>query len=445
MDHTTHLVLRATPIGEITADLIWSLVTESVEESQDLEFKGALALGSEKENQELRKDVLAMANGGGGTIIFGVAEDGHGRATKLQGIALLTSKQAQIESILQSSIEPPLTTIDVRTMTIDGHELLIMRIAPANDPPYSFQKGDWSRAFPIRQGRRVRAMSMQEIRQAMQGSRVARDITVIRQFLESGGQYRPSPGSMSDTEIVWGIEDAPVFEREFARRTLQTWGNVPLFRLLFVPDPLVKPEHIRRHEKDIKDLMASPPGARQSGWFIDPRAEPAERRPVGLVREDKFSKLRLTIAWNGSLLFEEQLDTGLATWGSKEVNGVPVLNALSIMEPIYRMFALTRAITKTLEVQPLLRVTWLLRNASKLALTPFKIDSPVVSGVWAGQNRFVKQIPVDDASSLPFVFAQQELTDKNAGSVVIDVFTTAGFDMAHIALPYVNESGIFAI
>lgn len=41
-----------------------------------MDFKEAVANGwNDKKKNELRKDVVALANGGGGLIVYGIAED----------------------------------------------------------------------------------------------------------------------------------------------------------------------------------------------------------------------------------------------------------------------------------------------------------------------------------------------------------------------------------
>jgi len=54
------------------------LKRDSIEESLTLDYKSAAALGrSDSKKREITKDVSAMANSAGGTIIYGMKEDGH--------------------------------------------------------------------------------------------------------------------------------------------------------------------------------------------------------------------------------------------------------------------------------------------------------------------------------------------------------------------------------
>ena len=63
--------------GNATIDLIQEAVDHGVEETADLDWKQAV-YDSRKPNwdEEAAKDIAAMANSGGGWIVFGVKESG---------------------------------------------------------------------------------------------------------------------------------------------------------------------------------------------------------------------------------------------------------------------------------------------------------------------------------------------------------------------------------
>ena len=64
--------------GEWTEDDLLLLIRDSVEEGPDLEYKRCAALKKDDpQRREISKDVYAMANSAGGTIIYGMVGDGH--------------------------------------------------------------------------------------------------------------------------------------------------------------------------------------------------------------------------------------------------------------------------------------------------------------------------------------------------------------------------------
>ncbi|MDA4827485.1 helix-turn-helix domain-containing protein [Kocuria rhizophila] len=71
-----HRALGLKP-GDITWDLIECAVEQKVEEAVDLDWKQCDYLDSRNPQwqDEVAKDIAAMANSGGGWIVLGVAED----------------------------------------------------------------------------------------------------------------------------------------------------------------------------------------------------------------------------------------------------------------------------------------------------------------------------------------------------------------------------------
>ncbi len=57
-------------------------------EDQDLDFKQWDTKSMDKSVKMLVRTAVCMANGGGGTVVFGVADKSLGRATALQGVPL---------------------------------------------------------------------------------------------------------------------------------------------------------------------------------------------------------------------------------------------------------------------------------------------------------------------------------------------------------------------
>jgi len=101
-----------------------ALIANQIPESQTLEFKSQTSLNSPGEKRELLKDVTGMANGGGGTLIVGIADGGRDVAVAIQ--ALQDSVvQGQIEQVLRSGSSPPVLAEVRRIEVSDGHVLVI--------------------------------------------------------------------------------------------------------------------------------------------------------------------------------------------------------------------------------------------------------------------------------------------------------------------------------
>lgn len=83
------------------------LVRVRERESRRLEFKSALHLQVPKQKEEAGKDIAAMANGGGGILIYGIAEemdDGVKVAKELSPLPADISED--LDQVLSSRISP---------------------------------------------------------------------------------------------------------------------------------------------------------------------------------------------------------------------------------------------------------------------------------------------------------------------------------------------------
>lgn len=112
--------LTGEPIEETSPAGIQRLVDEQVPEGDQLDYKQDAydgASGKNDKRDELRKDVTALANGRGGVLVLGVA-DNRGIPTKVLGLqADLEATEGRIRQVLASSVEPYL---EVETVPIRG-------------------------------------------------------------------------------------------------------------------------------------------------------------------------------------------------------------------------------------------------------------------------------------------------------------------------------------
>lgn len=120
------------------AEIINVINSGVLEESDTFDAKEELS-----KNQEIAKDVAAMANNGG-VIIYGIGEDDHGRITKLAPVPLQGLAE-RVDAIVRSSIaEPPVIYISTILSEADptvGY--LVVYIPPSERAPHMVVvKGD---------------------------------------------------------------------------------------------------------------------------------------------------------------------------------------------------------------------------------------------------------------------------------------------------------------
>ena len=93
------MIFEGRPVDEISDEEIAQLVKAHVSERQHLEFKATLGYKDDDARMELLRDVVSMANGGGGYLVFGVRDDGRGQAQSFVDQALMNRADSMIKSI----------------------------------------------------------------------------------------------------------------------------------------------------------------------------------------------------------------------------------------------------------------------------------------------------------------------------------------------------------
>ncbi len=150
-----------------TAASLEALVTDHLPESQVLEFKRDLALDGRAERSELLKDLSGMGNGGGGTILFGVAEDaeGHNTANALTPLSDPTL-WGRMENVARAGVSPPLLYEICRVEVGGGYVLEVIVEASPLGPYMVTSYSDTEGRYFKRHGTHVDPMSEQEVRDA---------------------------------------------------------------------------------------------------------------------------------------------------------------------------------------------------------------------------------------------------------------------------------------
>lgn len=185
------------------------LVDSQIPESASLEYKSQLPLGTRGNKIEVLKDLSGLGNGGGGTVVYGVAED-----PDLDGVPLsivpLNDRRAigVLEDVLRSGIRPPLlyelTALDLG----EGCFVLICDVRRSPLGPYMVEAFGQGRYF-IRHGTRTSPMTEQEVRDAYTLAARGRD---QRTAVWTAHALPLTPPSDSPWLTVCGIPEEPLDE-----------------------------------------------------------------------------------------------------------------------------------------------------------------------------------------------------------------------------------------
>lgn len=162
-----HKALGLEP-GNISIDLLAKAVEHSVEETGDLDWK-RVAYDSRRPgwDEEAAKDIAAMANSGGGWIVFGIEEDGDkNAASKIVPISWSATDQQRILRAAYAKIGPPVVGLDFHEVPCGsegGGSVVMMRVPDSADAPHFARKGDNAFVAPRRNGPHTVYMSDREI------------------------------------------------------------------------------------------------------------------------------------------------------------------------------------------------------------------------------------------------------------------------------------------
>lgn len=163
-----HRALGLEP-GNLTMNDINQVIARKVEETADLDWKKKFySIQNNAVMEEVAKDIAAMANSGGGWIVFGIKEDGENNAaSSVNPIQWSADNERQIRNIAYSKIGPPVVGIEFSKIPCgenpdDGY-VVLMHIPDSVDAPHSARKGDDAFRAPWRNGPHTEFMTERDI------------------------------------------------------------------------------------------------------------------------------------------------------------------------------------------------------------------------------------------------------------------------------------------
>lgn len=151
-------------------DRLISLLDARANEGLTLELKRDLPGRGDKERSEFLKDVTAMANASGGSILYGLAER-YGVADKVFGMKIdnVDSEIRRLGQMLETGVEPRLSGVTFDHLQLPGGDILAANIPESFDGPHRYLFNKHSK-FVQRLGSHVSELSYQQLRAAFDKS-----------------------------------------------------------------------------------------------------------------------------------------------------------------------------------------------------------------------------------------------------------------------------------
>lgn len=144
---------RALGLGPapLTDELLDEAVANGVTETSDLDWKSALPKAKDLSQSDFPKDVAAMANSGGGVIIFGVRESQKAAVERVNAGEFNEGYERSLLSAAITAISPPVFGLTVHQLG-SGDKLAIVVEVPASlDGPHLIYRNHYFGA-PMRNG-----------------------------------------------------------------------------------------------------------------------------------------------------------------------------------------------------------------------------------------------------------------------------------------------------
>lgn len=137
------------PPGELTDDLLEKAVAAGVEETSDLDWKSELPPAKGLPQTDFPKDIAAMANSGGGVIVYGVHES-QKRATERVDVGEFSEVyERSLRSVAMTAITPPVVGLNIHRLETDGNRAVVVEVPASVEGPHLIYRNDYFGA-PVR-------------------------------------------------------------------------------------------------------------------------------------------------------------------------------------------------------------------------------------------------------------------------------------------------------
>lgn len=161
-----HRALGLEP-GNLTLEIIKKAIEEGLEETADFDMKRVVPnLKEDKSKQEIAKDIAAMANSGGGWIIYGVGEGASDIAGSIHPCEWTATEEQQMLNIAYTKIDPPVVGLEFNKISCGENsdkKLVLMHIPDSVDAPHFARAEKNNFSAPRRNGPHTKPMTYRDI------------------------------------------------------------------------------------------------------------------------------------------------------------------------------------------------------------------------------------------------------------------------------------------
>lgn len=197
--------------SDLTFALISGAISDRIEESSDLDWKSSLP--TREQHEEFAKDVAAMANSGGGLLVFGVEEErDSSAAVAVRHLEVWgDADERRLRQVAYSAIQPPVHGLTFTAVGPEDERVVIMDIPASLDAPHLvWKKNGPAFSAPIRYGATTEYMNERQLAAAYDARRENRQAVERRaEGVVSEVSRRVGKGAQDTWVIVSAIPAQP--------------------------------------------------------------------------------------------------------------------------------------------------------------------------------------------------------------------------------------------
>jgi hypothetical protein len=135
--------------GPLTDELLDAAVAAGVTETHDLDWKSELPPSKGLPQTDFPKDVAAMANSGGGVIVFGVCEEQKAATVRVDVGEFDEAYERSLRSAAITAVSPPVFGLNMHRLGAEGNRAVVVEISASIDGPHLIYRNDYFGA-PVR-------------------------------------------------------------------------------------------------------------------------------------------------------------------------------------------------------------------------------------------------------------------------------------------------------
>ena len=136
-----HRLLGIEP-APLTDELIDRAIEQAIVETDDLDWKSALPPAKGLPQTDFPKDVAAMANSGGGMIVYGVTEDQKAATGRTDAGDLDEGHERALRSAAVTAISPPIFGLEIHRLGAPGARVVAVVVPASVDGPHLIYRGE---------------------------------------------------------------------------------------------------------------------------------------------------------------------------------------------------------------------------------------------------------------------------------------------------------------